>query len=82
MDGADRIAIPLANIERLARIVPEMPARQVAEMMRWIAEMQPAQVCSGASIPFFIAKVAPESDAPVAEDPPAPPPCWPVAGGS
>lgn len=32
--------VPLADIERVASIAPDMPARQVAEMLRWIAELQ------------------------------------------
>lgn len=32
------LVVPLIDIERLAKIAPEMPAHQVAEMMRWIAE--------------------------------------------
>lgn len=46
MDSADRLTVPLADLDRLAQIVPDMPARQVAEMMRWIAEISPAQVYS------------------------------------
>lgn len=36
--------VPLSDIDRAAQIAPEMPARQFAEMMRWIAELQPTAV--------------------------------------
>lgn len=36
--------VSLADLERVADIAPDMPARQVAEMMRWIAEIQEEQV--------------------------------------
>lgn len=84
----NRQTIPLADLDRLAKIAPDMPAHQVAQAMRWIAELQPlAQTASPiitiAPIPNPAPEPAPDDaalaafDAAIAADGPMLPPVAP-----